>query len=137
MTHQQNNTIRHTSDHISKRIPLAIDHNMRREITLSTVKKNGLILEYIKNQTVDICMAAVRQNGLALKYVNEQTYGICLTAIRQNGMALEYVRNQTPDICFIAVTNDPRAVKFLHRPQNFILEANSQGICVTFHRPQI
>src|SRR5579863_2417048 len=40
---------------------------------IAKVKKNGLKLQNITNQTPAICLAAVQQNGKALQYVNKQT----------------------------------------------------------------
>ena len=39
------------------------------EADLQTVKHNGLMLYYVKEQTYELCLAAVQQNGWALHYV--------------------------------------------------------------------
>ncbi|MFY8029938.1 MAG: DUF4116 domain-containing protein, partial [Bacteroidia bacterium] len=36
------------------------------------VKKNGLVLEYVKEQTHEICLEAVKNNPAALKFAKEQ-----------------------------------------------------------------
>ena len=38
----------------------------------------------------------VKRDGMALQLVKEQTPEICLAAVKQNWHALEYVKNQTP-----------------------------------------
>jgi len=58
---------------------------------LEEIKKDGMMLRYVKDQTLEICLAAVRQNGHALEFVRNQTEEICLAAIRQNINALRYV----------------------------------------------
>ena len=63
---------------------------------LEMVKKDGMQLEFVKNQTPEICLAAVKQAGYAIQYVNEQTPEICMVAVQQNGMSLECVEEQTP-----------------------------------------
>ena len=63
---------------------------------LEAVKRHGLSLNYVINQTPEICLEAVKQYGLALEYVKEQTSDICLEAVKQHGLALEYVKEQTP-----------------------------------------
>ena len=70
---------------------------------LERVKKDGMQLEFVQNQTPEICLAAVQQNGYAIAYVKEQTTDICLAAVKQNGLALKYVKEQTPEICSAAV----------------------------------
>jgi hypothetical protein len=48
---------------------------------LLRVKKDGMILEFIENQTMEICLAAVNQNGWALTFVKKQTLEICMVAV--------------------------------------------------------
>ena len=65
---------------------------------LEAVKRNGLALQYVKDQTKDICLKAVKQDGFALLYVKNQTKEICLEAVKQDGSALQYVKDQTEEI---------------------------------------
>jgi hypothetical protein len=51
-------------------------------ICLEAVKKNGMILKNIKNQTKDICYEAVKQNPHALQFVIDQTDEICIFALK-------------------------------------------------------
>lgn len=37
-------------------------------------------------------LEAVKRNGLALPYVKDQTEAVCLEAVKQNGHALQYVK---------------------------------------------
>ena len=73
------------------------------EYCLVAVKRDGLALEYVKEQTHEICLQAVKRTGYALEYVKEQTSDICLEAVKQHGLALRFVKEQTPDICLEAV----------------------------------
>jgi hypothetical protein len=75
------------------------------------VKVNGLMLAYVRNQTLTICKYAVSQNGLALRYVENKTEAICLCAVKQNGKALKHVTNQTEAICLCAVRQNGKALK--------------------------
>ena len=36
---------------------------------LEMVKRDGLLLKYVKNQTPEMCMAAIKKNGNTLKFV--------------------------------------------------------------------
>ena len=40
----------------------------------------------------------VRRDGMALQYVREQTSEICLVAVKQDGLALQFVKKQAPEI---------------------------------------
>ena len=66
------------------------------EEALYQVKKYGIALQYVHNQTPKICLEAVKQDGFALRYVYNQTPEICLEAVKENGDVLRYVHNQTP-----------------------------------------
>ena len=72
---------------------------------LKTVKRNGLKLQYVEEQTPEICIAAVKQNGYALQYVKEQSPELCMEAVKQNGYALQHVKEQSPENCLAAVKN--------------------------------
>lgn len=63
---------------------------MNNNIYLEAVKRDGLILKYIINQTETTCLAAVKENGRALKYVTDQTKIICLEAIKEDAWNLQW-----------------------------------------------
>ena len=46
--------------------------NWLEEKNLRIVEKNGLDLQFVKEQTENICLKAVEKNGKALKYVKEK-----------------------------------------------------------------
>lgn len=73
------------------------------ELCLEAVKENGLALKFVKYQTEEICLAAIKQYSGALEYVKEQTPEICLEALKQNGMLLGIIKEQTPAMCMEAV----------------------------------
>jgi hypothetical protein len=80
---------------------------------LEKVKKNGLALDYVKEQTPEICIAAVEQNGNAIQFVKEQTPEICIAAVSQNGLALRFVKEQTPELCLAAVEQNGLALRYV------------------------
>lgn len=88
-------------------------HGQNETLCINAMKKNGMHLRYVLNQTHKICMAACRQNGLALQYVEEQTHDICMAACKQNGMVLTYVKEQTPDICMVACRQNGLALRYV------------------------
>lgn len=68
--------------------------NQRAGEPLKDVKRYGLALQWVKEQTPEVCMAAVKKNGEVLKYVIEQTYEVCSAAVTQNRGALQYVEDK-------------------------------------------
>lgn len=96
------------------------------------LKKDGLALANIKNQTEELCCIAVRQNGRALRYVHNQTEKICLAAVRSNALVLEYVENQTKRVITTALKKDGIAVQFLKEPSReyytLAIESNPAAI---------
>ena len=81
-----------------------LENQINRDI--DEIKRDGMALAYVKEQTPEICMAAVKQNGMALEYVEEQTPEICMAAVKQDGRALLHVKEQTPEMCLEAVKQD-------------------------------
>ena len=63
-----------------------------KKADLEMVKRNGMALRFVKDQTPEICLAAVKDYGLVLEYVKNQTTDICLAAIKQNPEAKRFVR---------------------------------------------
>ena len=61
----------------------------------------------------DICIKILKRNGLALKMINNQTYDMCMAAVKNNGRALQFVKNKTRDICIEAVMRDKSALEFV------------------------
>ena len=61
------------------------------DICLHIVKRNGLALEMVLNQTDDMCLAAVKNYGCALQFVNNKTQEICIEAVSKNKSAIEFV----------------------------------------------
>ena len=81
-----------------KRDGLALEYviNQTPELCFETVKQDGYNIEHVINQTHEICLESVKRDGLALKFVKEQTSEMCLEAVKRDGYAIEYVINQTP-----------------------------------------
>jgi hypothetical protein len=80
---------------------------------ISQIKKNGIDLQYVINQTEAVCISAVSQNGNALQYVINQTEAICISAVKNNGLALEFVKNQTEAICIKAIRENYDAFLYI------------------------
>lgn len=68
--------------------------NVNSEFCMAIVQEDGLVLQFVKEQTSEICMAAVRQKGIALKYVKEQTSEIIEVALHSNPSAKKFIRTE-------------------------------------------
>lgn len=61
---------------------------------IEIVRRDGMKLQFMQNQTSELCLEAVKQNGLALQFVKEQTEEICLAAYSQNKEALQFIKKE-------------------------------------------
>jgi hypothetical protein len=102
---------------------------------LKLLKKSGLFLRFIKNQTEEMCWVAIKktpdsiiyaknQNDKialfaskkfwhALPYIPFQTCEMCLEAIKLNPDSLKYVKNQTDELCLEAVKINGYALQYV------------------------
>lgn len=111
-------------------------HNPTKDKTylelIDIVKKDGLRLMFIDNQTLELCIEAVKQNGLALQYVKEQTNDMCMEAIKQNPNSIKYAKEQTNDLCMYAVKQDGSTLlhikNIINKPFDICLEAVNQNL---------
>ena len=88
-------------------------YSVLEPLLFKAIPKNGMLLQYVKNQTEAACLAAVKQNGFALEFVKNQTETICMSAVKQNSDALQYVKDQTEAICIAVVKQNWRALKYV------------------------
>lgn len=103
----------------------AVREDLRVEsLNFKAVKKNGIILQYIKKQTPQLCLEAVKSNGLALEYVEEQTPEICLEALAQTGRAITYVKQVTEELLLQAIDRNLEVFEHLeHKSEDVIRKA--------------
>ena len=64
---------------------------------LEAVKKNGMSLRYIENQTEELCLAAVKQNPNAFRYVKHKTDEV-LRAAREHEVTVEIRKSDINEI---------------------------------------
>lgn len=96
------------------------------EIILKALSSRGTLLARIdpEKQTEQQCLVAVGKDGLALQYVRNQTFEVCRAAIRNNPDAIGCIRRDTferePELAsciYGALKISPQSLKFL-RLQN-------------------
>ena len=80
------------------------------------MKKDGLALRFVNEQTPKICFEAVRQNGYALEYVENQTIKCCLEAIKQDGTVFSYLEKQMEEYCLSALFQNPHSFNQISEP---------------------
>lgn len=93
-----------------------------REICLQQVKLDGMMLKYVKNQTMEICEEAIKNNYQALCYANYQPEYLCLKAVQNNGKLIKYVKQKTEKICEAAVKHNSYALKHVINQTSEICE---------------
>ena len=71
-------------------------------------------------------LEAVKRDGMTLQFIKEQTPEICLEAVKRDERALAYVKEQTPEICITAVQNTLDAIVFVEK--EFLKDVNYYGI---------
>ena len=108
------------------------------ELCELAVKQNGNALEFVKDQTPELCELAVKQNGNALEFVKNQTHDLCLLAVKQYGYAFLYVREQTPELCEFAVKQNGNVLEFVkdQTPELCELAVKQNGFALQFVREQ-
>lgn len=117
------------------------------EYCMNAVKRNGLNLQFVKNQTLEICITAIENNPMAIQFVKNQTDmiaeiafeknhqvfqfilnktpALCLEAVKKDGSLIAYIENKTPEICDIALGNSIYAIKYLNKTGDFCMKAVS------------
>ncbi len=70
-------------------------------------------LETEEEQTVERCIKCVSYNGLLIQYVLNQTRGISEAAIDQTGKAIDYIANKTPALVAQAMRTNKNALEAL------------------------
>jgi hypothetical protein len=85
-----------------------------QELCLMAIKNKIYAFEYIKIDLTDnIIKCALLKNGLLLEFVPNQTNEFCKIAIIQNSYAIKFVKNQTEDLCKLALKNNIESLKYI------------------------
>jgi len=82
-------------------------------IKVDELKKNGMLLKYILEQTEELCLIAVKQNSNAIIHVKKPTEAIMLATVKQNGMAIKYIKDPSDKICEIALIQNPLVLQYI------------------------
>lgn len=86
------------------------------EMKLLAVKKSGLVLEYIKNPTIEIQEAAIDNNARAIKYIGSPTEDMMIKAVNKGWSILEYIKNPTDQVIELAIDKSGWAIQYVKNP---------------------
>ena len=114
--------------------------NELENISLSLIKKNPLILEFIDNQTKEMCLNCVNQYYFSLKFVNhnlltqEEYKEVCIDAVKRNECSILFVNhnyltsNQYEEVCLESVKSNGSSLDFIK--ENLINNSIYKEICL-------
>lgn len=90
----------------------------KEETYLEIIRKNGLMIQYVKEQTEELCIEAIKQNWLAISHIKNLTEKICIEAIRQEPTAIEKIPNiyRSKTVCREAIVRKPELFSILSDP---------------------
>lgn len=75
------------------------------QAALDAVRRDGMAIRTIKEQTPELCLEAVKQDWHALEFCCAQTEEVCLAAVKHYGGVLCFANVRTPEVCLAAVSN--------------------------------
>lgn len=82
-------------------------------LQLSAIKRNGYVIQHIRNPSKEIQLAAVKQDGNAIEFIKCPSKEIKLAAVKQNGLAIQYIKYPSKEVKLAAVKQDGRAIKYI------------------------
>ena len=101
-----------------KEIGSILLNEMKEEIQLKAVRRDGSYIQYIDNPSEQVQLEAVRQNGNVIKYIDNPSEEVQLEGIRQNSHAIFYTKNPSDYIKSIVdvLETSHRTIYVLHEP---------------------
>lgn len=122
------------------------------DMCMEIVKKEGLFLHYVTNQTEEICIEAIKQNSISIGFVENQTHNVycefikldannikhipeyeltdklCEKLLKVNIDVLPFIKSPSEEMLIIIVQNDGMRLKDIKKQtQNICMEAVKQN----------
>jgi hypothetical protein len=86
------------------------------EVNISDIlKKDGLMLEFIDNQTIPLCFTALQQNIKSFVFIKEKTEGMIEFALKKDAELFAHVKNKE-DYEDLAISINPSLIKMIAKP---------------------
>jgi hypothetical protein len=91
--------------------------NPSLEVQLTAINQsNGWAIEHITNPSLEVQLAAVNQNGLAIRFIDDPSEEVQWAAVEQNGCAIGFIKNPTEKMKWVAVQQNPVAIYHIENP---------------------
>lgn len=98
--------------------PLSIRNidNPTEEQCIVAVKKNGMVIKFIKNPTFTVIKEAIINNPLSVEYVEEVPEELGILAVKLLWNSIKYIEPLTDNIMKEAVNSKGWAIQFIKNP---------------------
>ena len=90
--------------------------NPSEQVQLAAVSQAGYAASYIKNPSEQVQLAAVKQDALAIRYINSPSEQVQLAAVKQDGWHIQYIKNPSEQVQLAAVKQDGTAIRYIKNP---------------------
>ena len=104
---------------------------------------NGVLIQFVKNPTIEMAKIAVSHYGSAIQYIKPelQTTEVCMTAIKNYLPSIRQVSNKSVEFWREAFSYEPDAIKYIDinvQTKEMVLEAvKACGGCLQFIHPNL
>ena len=69
---------------------------------LAAVKRNGWLIDYIDNPSLEVQLAAVQKSPRSIKYIKNPNESVQFVAVCTSASAIMEIENPTQQVCYIA-----------------------------------
>jgi hypothetical protein len=93
-----------------------IDPNISEEEQLAWVKRNGHVIDFMKNPSEKVQLEAVRNAGAAIQYIKNPSEKLKLLSVKKNPDSIKYIKNPSEEIQIAAVGKDGYTIQYIKNP---------------------
>jgi len=87
--------------------------NIYKIFIKNILKSDGLLLQFINNQTDEMCIIACKNNINSYQYIKNKSYNLDKILLNNDGRILQFMNNQTDELCEIAIKNNIYAYQYI------------------------
>lgn len=95
-------------------------NELTEEQQMRCIIKDPLTLLEIRNPSYEIQKQAIKRNGLLIRNIDDQTEELCYMAIESQQRSVVYIKNLTYDMLIRAISLDPYHVLYTNRTPRII-----------------
>lgn len=102
--------------------PLYIKYieNPTEEEQIEAVKRNGMVIRFINNQSYNVKREAILNNPLCIEYIEDLPEELGILAVKLLWNSIKYIKNLTDNIMKEAVKSKGWAIQFIENPSEEI-----------------